>query len=170
MHAFCILEVMKWLSYLPILVFVLITGCGKVEEPKFRRLDSFGIKKLGLQESTVGFNAVYFNPNSFGVTVKEAALDVFIDSSYLGKFVQPAAVSVTDNAEFSIPLEGKISLQNALALNIQNLVGKEVLIRADGAVKVGKAGVFVTKDINYKGRHVLDMDLIKNPAGAGFSR
>ena len=35
-------------------------------------------------------------------------------------------------------------------------------------IKVGKAGVFITKDINYSGRHRLDSTLLKNPAAAGL--
>ena len=158
---------MKWLIGSIAILGITISSCGKVEEPQFRRLDDFGIRKLGIQESTVGFSAVYFNPNNFGVSVKEAVLDVYLDSAYLGKFTQPQVVAVDNKAEFAIPLEAKISLQNAMNLGLERKLGKEVSVRADGSVKVGKAGVFVTKDINYKGRHVLDMNLIKNPAAAG---
>lgn len=146
----------------------LLSSCGKVEEPEFRRLSNFGIRKFGLQESTIGFNAIYYNPNNFGVSVKEAALDVYIDSVYLGKFIQPQVVDVANKAEFSIPLEATITLRNAMNLGLENKMGKEVQVRADGSVRVGKAGVYVTKDIDYKGRHLLDLNLIKNPAGAGF--
>jgi hypothetical protein len=55
-------------------------------------------------------------------------------------------------------------------LGLENKMGKEVQVRADGSVRVGKAGVYVTKDIDYKGRHLLDLNLIKNPAGAGLSQ
>ena len=154
-----------------VLVFgALLFSCGKVEEPQFRRLSHFGIRKFGLQESTIGFYAVYFNPNNFGVSVKEAALDVYIDSVYLGKFTQPQAVDVANKAEFSIPLEATITLRNAMNLGLENKMGKEVQVRADGSVRVGKAGVYVTKNIDYKGRHLLDLNLIKNPAGAGLNQ
>lgn len=163
------MRMIKWILT-SLLVGVLASSCGKVEEPEFRRLNNFGIRKLGLQESTVGFNAVYYNPNNFGVTVKEAALDVYLDSTYLGKFTQPQPVEVDNKAEFSIPLETTISFQKAMNMGLENKLGKEVLVRADGSVRIGKAGVFITKDIDYKGRHVLDLNLIKNPAGAGLSR
>lgn len=159
----------KWIIT-TLAIGLLASSCGKVEEPEFRKLNNFGIRKLGLQESTVGFNAVYYNPNNFGVSVKEAALDVYIDSTYLGKFTQPQQVEVDNKAEFSIPLEATVTLQNAMSLGLEKKLGKEVLVRADGSVKIGKAGVFVTKDIDYKGRHLLDMNLIKNPAGAGLGR
>lgn len=110
----------------------------------------------------------YFNPNNFGVAVKEADIDLYVDSFYLGKFVQPQLVDVSATAEFSIPMEGTISWRDAVKSNLHKQAGKEVSVRASGSVKVGKAGVFVNKEINYAGRHVLDLDLLKNPAGAGF--
>ncbi len=127
----------------------------------------FGVKKLGLKETVVGLSVTFYNPNNFGVTVKEAAIDVYIDSLYLGKFVQPHAVSVRNKADLIIPMEGTIGFDKAVQFNIPGLIGKEVFIQAKGTVKVGKAGVFITKDFNYSGRHKLDAGLIKNPAGAG---
>lgn len=144
-----------------ILLMVFFLSCGQIAEPEFRRLDKFGIKKLSLKETVVGFNATYFNPNGFGVAVKEAAFDVYIDSIYLGKFSQPNEISVLQKAEFSIPMEGSVSLEKALQFNLPSLVGKEVSVKADGSVKLGKAGVFITKDIHYQGRHKLDAALLK---------
>lgn len=157
---------MKWFTLL-LLCFV-FTACGKLKDPEFRRLDHFKLEKLGLQESIVSFAAVYYNPNNVGVTVKEADFDVYVDSAYLGKFLQPQEISVNQQSEFSIPLRGTISLAKAFELKIPQLVGKEVLIRADGKVKVGKGEIFISKDIHYSGRQVLDESLLKNPAGAGF--
>ncbi len=147
---------------------LLLFSCGKVADPEFRRIDNFGVKKMGIKESVIGFDVVYFNPNKFGVSVKETLLDVYIDSALIGKFSQVSPIEVKENEEFRIPLEGSISIQKAFQLNIPNLIGKEVLIRAEGATRVGRSGVFINKDIKYSGRHKLNADLLKNPASAGF--
>jgi LEA14-like dessication related protein len=154
--------------YCVLFAFTLLLSCGKIEEPQFRRLQDFGLKSFGLQESVVGFSVIYYNPNNIGVTVKEAAFDIFIDNVFLGKFNQTNNVDVDRNAEFSIPMEGKLSVQTALKMNLQNLIGKEVLIKAVGNVKVGKAGIFTTKAITYEGKQRINADLLKNPAGAGL--
>lgn len=159
---------MKALPLFALLICLVLASCGKIEDPEFRRLDNFGVRKLGLRESTVGFNASYYNPNQFGVSVKEAVFDIYVDSVYLGKFTQPQQVEVSEKSEFSIPLEGTISLEKALNMNIPSLVGRTVLLRANGSVKLGKAGVFINRKIDYKGQHKLDETLIKNPAGAGL--
>jgi hypothetical protein len=171
MHVFCTPFYMN-ISILPasllLALLILVSSCGKVEDPQFRRLEHFGIQKIDLKQAVVGFDATFFNPNKFGVNVKEAVLDIYIDSAYLGKFAQARDVAVTSDAEFSIPLEGNLSWKQTLNSEWKKQIGKEVLLKATGAVKVGKAGVFITKNIAYQGRHKLDMSLLKNPAGAGF--
>jgi LEA14-like dessication related protein len=146
----------------------LFPSCGKVEKPRFRHLENFQVKKVGLQNAVVEFDAMFFNPNRFGLNVKEAAFDIYVDSLYLGKFTQQKDVMVSSGTNFSIPLEGTLTWQQVLKSEWKDLVGREVLLKANGLVKLGKAGVFVTKNIAYQGRHKLDMDLLKNPAGAGF--
>ena len=152
MHAICLVSVMRLKRLLPFLLLIIFSGCTKIKEPQFRRIDNFHLKNFGLQEAVVAFNVSYFNPNNFGVTVKEAAADVYLDSVYLGKFVQDSTIAVKKNAEFSIPLSGTVSLQTVLNLNLQELSQREVLLRANGNVKVGKAGIFITKPFNYQGK------------------
>ena len=141
---------------LPFLVLIALAGCTKIKEPQFQRIDNFRLKNFGLQDAVIALNVSYYNPNNFGVTVKEAGADVYLDTIYLGKFVQDSTVSVKKNSEFSIPLSGSVSFQTILNLNIQELSQREVLLKANGNVKVGKAGIFITKPFNYQGKHKLE--------------
>ena len=140
-------------------ISLLVTSCAKIKDPEFRRLDNFGVQKLGLKETTIGVDVVYFNPNNFGVTVKEAEADLYIDTIFVGKFTQPRSIEVGKNAEFAIPLSGGISLQTALKLRLTDLKDREVSVRADGSVKVGKGGVFVSRPVKYQGKHKVDLSL-----------
>ncbi|WP_148661096.1 LEA type 2 family protein [Flavisolibacter tropicus] len=159
---------MKIYSLLIALLLAFLSSCTDIKDPQFRRLEDFGIRKINFINADIGFNVVCYNPNSFGLTAKETALDVYVDSIYLGKFIQPQTTEVSKNAEFIIPLEGKIDIASALKLNRKDLLNREILLRANGNIKVGKAGVYITKDINYSGRHRLDSTLLKNPAAAGL--
>src|SRR5215207_2588018 len=143
-------------TYLSFLLVIVLAGCGKVKEPEFRRVGQFKVKSLGLLQTTIGFNVTYFNPNNFGVTVKETSADVYMDSVFLGKFIQDSTIGVQKNAEFSIPLSGSISLQTALQMNIQDVGQREILLKAEGSTKVGKAGIFINKPIKYVGKHRLE--------------
>lgn len=152
MHAICVIYKMKMFRLLP-LFLLLLAGCAKVKDPEFRRVDNFHLKNFGLQNAVIAFNVTYFNPNNFGVTVKEAEADVYVDSIYLGKFIQDSSIAVKKNGEFSIPLSGSVMLQPVLNLNLQELSQREVLLKANGSVKVGKAGIFVTKPFTYNRKH-----------------
>jgi len=142
-----------------LLLLTFFGACKKVQDPEFRRLENFRVKSIGLQGSQIGFSVTYFNPNNFKVSVKEAEAEVFIDSVSMGVFKQDTIVTVQKNAEFSIPLSGTITFQNARKLNIETLPFREVSVMANGNVRVGKAGIFVSKPFNYQGRHRLSIKL-----------
>ena len=139
----------------------LLSSCAKIIEPEFRRVENFAVKNADLREVAVAFAVVYYNPNKFGVKVKDAVMDVYIDSVYGGKFTQPAETVVNGLADFSIPVEGKVSLQQAFKLDITDLVGREVFIRANGNIKIGKGGVYVNRPILYEGRETINADFLK---------
>src|SRR5687768_4612290 len=126
-------------------LLLLLASCTRIENPQFRRVEHFGVKKFGLQQAVIGFDATFHNPNKFGVTVKEAVFDFYADTVYIGKFVQPKEITVNPRGEFSIPMEGTISWLKALDPEVQRMAGRQVLLRADGNVKLGKAGVFINK-------------------------
>lgn len=144
--------------YPSLLVFILVfaMGCARLKEPEFRRIDDFGLKKLELEKATIGFSVTYFNPNNSGVNVKEAVADIYLDTVYMGKFVQDRNVDVGKNSEFSIPFSGTIPLQKVLKLGLSDIAARSVQLRAEGSVKVGKAGIYVTRPIQYSGQHKLD--------------
>lgn len=136
---------------------IALSSCGKIEDPQFKQIEHFRIKSLGLKETAVGLNVTFYNPNSFGLHVKEAACDIYIDSVYAGKFVQDEEVDVGRQSAFSIPLTGNIPLSTALKLDINKLINSDVNFKANGSVKVGKAGVFITKPFDYQGTHRIKM-------------
>lgn len=146
---------MKTIS--PLLLFSVfgLMACNNIKEPEFRKVDKFGLRNLSLQEATVGFEVTYHNPNNFGVTVKEAEADVYIDSTYLGKFIQDKTIDVSKTADFSIPFSGTIPLKTVVGMDLESMAQKEVFLKAEGSAKIGKAGIYMTKPINYSGRHRL---------------
>lgn len=150
---------MKYTPLLPLfaVIMILSTSCGKIQDPEFRKLQSWKVKKIDFEKTDLGFSITYFNPNSFGLNVKEAEADFYIDSVFIGKFRQDREVEVKKNQEFSIPLSGSIPMATALKLDLKSLATKNISIRADGSVKLGKAGVFVTKPFTYNGKHKLDI-------------
>lgn len=150
---------MKLKQLIPYLAIIIFTSCSKVKDPEFRRLENFEVKKLGIQQVDIGFKVTYFNPNNFGVGVKEAVADFYIDSVYIGKFTQDAEIEVSKNAEFSVPFSGAIPLAQALKLRLNDFTNRDLQLKANGSVKVGKAGVYISRPFTYSGKHKLDLKL-----------
>ena len=147
----------KPLTYsIVVLMSLFLSSCKKIKDPEYRRLEHFAVKNIDLQNAVIGFSITYFNPNSFGVSVKEAVTDVYIDSVYLGKFTQDNAVDVGSNSEFSIPVSGGVSLITLTRLNYQNIGNRNIHVMAKGTIKVGKAGIFVNRPFAYVGDHKLE--------------
>src|SRR5688572_11708375 len=94
---------------------------GDVQDPEFRRIENFGVKSVGLQHATLGFQITYFNPNNFGVTVKEAEADVYIDTLLIGRLVQDQPTEVRGNSEFSIPMTGAVTREVIRKLNLPQM-------------------------------------------------
>ena len=136
-----------------------MSACGKIKDPEFRRLESFGVKNFSPEKVDIGFKVTYYNSNNFTVSVKEAATEVYIDSVYMGKFTQDQVVEVGKQEEFSLPLSGSVSLATALKLKINDLSNRSLLIQATGSVKVGKAGIYITRPFTYSGQHKVDLKL-----------
>lgn len=146
----------KLITPILLLVLSLTTGCKHIQDPEFRRLENFRVKKLGLQETSIGFSVAYHNPNNFGMSAKEAVADIYIDSIFLGRFEQDSLVNVRKTSDFSIPLTGHLSLATAMKMDFQNIGHRELHIHANGSIKIGKAGFYVTKPILYDGGARLD--------------
>jgi LEA14-like dessication related protein len=155
---FALLRNMKWRILIPSLLLLAgsMISCKEVKDPEFRKIDEFGLRNLSLQEARVGFNVTYFNPNDFGVTVKEAEANIYLDSTFMGTFTQDTAIQVNKQSDFTIPFSGTIPLRKAMELNLESLSQKDILLKADGNVKVGKAGIYVSRPIHYQGLHRLD--------------
>ena len=103
-HNICINKLMKFYLVVPVLFLLFLASCSNIKNPEFRKVEQFRVKNVGLQEVTVGFNVSFFNPNKFGVTVKDAVADIYMDSVFLGKFSQDSLIYVNRKADFSIPL------------------------------------------------------------------
>jgi LEA14-like dessication related protein len=146
---------MKMLALFVISVSFAFVGCSKIQEPEFREVREFRVRNIGLEDVTIGFGMTYFNPNNFSVSVKETGAKVYIDSVFLGDFVQDTTIAVGENTDFTIPLSGTITITTFFKMNLKDIHKRAVLIQADGSTKVGKAGIFITKKIRYEGRHRL---------------
>ena len=138
------------LAFLVIVVFM--TSCLEPKELEYRNFQNLSSEKLGFTTSTFKVDLIYYNPNNFGLQLKRTDLDVYIDSNYLGHTAQDFQINIPRRAEFTLPLSIEVDMKNAYKNAIPALFGKEVLVRVVGKVKLGKANVYKSFNVNYEGK------------------
>ena len=131
--------------------FILATSCQAPKELVYRDFKNLKIEKVGFASTTLKLDLIYYNPNNFGLQLKYADLDIFVDNNYLGHSTQDYQINIPRLAEFTMPMQLDVDMKNLLKNSFQSLLGKEVLVKITGTVKLGKANVYKTFPVNYEG-------------------
>ena len=144
---------LRLLSCLLILSF---TACKKPQGFDYRDIRNFKVSDWGFAKSTVSMDLVYFNPNKYGVNLKHVDCDVYLDKTFVGKFILDTSMNIPREAEFILPARMQVDMKNVFKNTLNVLFSKEVLVGAKGTTKVGKGGIFINVPFNYEGRHKVD--------------
>ncbi|HEX8356324.1 MAG TPA: LEA type 2 family protein, partial [Segetibacter sp.] len=115
------------------------------------------LENVGADKARVSMDLVYFNPNNYGVNLKNVNCDIFLDSSFVGKFVLDTMMRIPKNSEFTVPAKMDVDVKNIFKNSLNLLFNKDVKIAAKGSTKVGKGGLYVTIPFNYEGKHKLNL-------------
>lgn len=134
-----------------ILVF-LATSCQAPKELVYRDFKNLSIEKIGFGGSSLKVDLIYYNPNNFGLQLKYTDLDIYVDNNYLGHSAQDYQITIPRLAEFTLPLQIELDMQSILKNALPTLMGKEVLLKISGKVKLGKGNVFKTFPVAYETR------------------
>lgn len=97
-------------------------------------------------EPTLKADVVFFNPNVQKGKLRKIEANVFVNGKKAAVVDQKLNIQVPGNAEFTVPLEMKINLEEQGLLNtLLSLVGaKKVKVRYQGSVRVIYKGLPVT--------------------------
>lgn len=147
------------MSRIPALLIVLVltnASCKKPAGFEYRDIKDFKVESLGFDKSTISMNLVYFNPNSFAVNLKHVDCDVYVDHTFLGKYVLDTLMHIDKRAEFALPSKMEINMKNVFKNSLGALLGQDVLLEVKGNTRVGKAGIFINVPFTYSGRHKVD--------------
>lgn len=135
-----------------IVAFIFFTpSCQAPKELVYRDFKNLKVEKVGFAASTLKVDLIYYNPNNFGLQLKYTDLDIYVDNNYLGHSAQDYQITIPRLAEFTMPLAIEIDMKNLLKNALPSLLGKEVLVKVTGTVKLGKANVYKTFPVYYEG-------------------
>lgn len=146
----------KNLLYLSFVVFAFLS-CSAPKPLEYMSYNNFKIDKLGFDYSTIKLNLTYYNPNNFRMQLRNTDLDVFINGKLFGHSATDTLIQIPKKDTFSLPVSFNVNMQNVYQNALNTLLGKEVLIKVTGKVKVGKANVFMYFPVNYESKETFSL-------------
>lgn len=132
-----------------------IFSCSTPKAIEYRDFSNFRVQKLGFEKSQVKMDLRYYNPNNFGLQLRQTDIAIEINGTYLGGATQDYQINIPKKSDFTIPLVVDLEMKNLLKNGWTSLTNKEVTVKVSGKVKVGKANIFISYPIAYEGKHRL---------------
>lgn len=151
---------MSSLKKLLLLIFVLASswhGMAQVKSLEYLDVQDFRVHKADLQEVTVIVNLRFYNPNWYGMTLKDGDMDAYFNNVYLGKAIADEKTKVPAKDTFLIPVSITARLDKVFSNALDLLMNNTILVKLDGSIKAGKAGIFIRVPIKYEGEQQLNL-------------
>lgn len=146
----------KWTCFSLILI-VMIFSCSSPKELQYQSFHNFSIQKLGFNNSTVSLDIVYYNPNNFGMQLRNSDMDIYIDGSMLGHSSFDTLIRIPRRDTFTLPVKFDVNMQNIYKNAWSALTGKEVTVKLTGKIRIGKANVFMSFPVNYETKETFSL-------------
>lgn len=134
-----------------ITIIFFASSCQAPKELVYRDFKNLKVEKVGFAATTLKVDLIYYNPNNFGLQLKYTDLDIYVDNNYLGHSSQDYQITISKLAEFTMPLAIEVDMKNLLKNALPTLLGKEVMVKITGTVKLGKANVYKIFPVSYEG-------------------
>ena len=132
-------------------------SCSSPKALEYRDYHDFSIDNLGYSNSTIKIDLTYFNPNNFRMQLRNTDLDIFINGKLFGHSFSDTTIQIPRKDTFSLPIKFDVNMQSLYQNALNTLLGKEVMVKVTGKVKVGKANVFMYFPINYESKETFSL-------------
>lgn len=144
---------------LALLVLLPVSSFAQLKSIEYLDVERFRIHKATTQDITVVLNLRFYNPNRYGLTLKDGDVDAWINSNYLGKAIVDEKTRIPARDTFVIPVTLTAPLDKIFTNVLEFLTNKTIIIKLDGSIKAGKAGIFIRVPVRYEGEQQLDFDI-----------
>jgi LEA14-like dessication related protein len=148
---------MKKTVLLAVILGVIFFSCKKPQGFDYRDVRNMKIEKIGFDKTSLKMDLIYFNPNNFGVTLKNVDCDIYIDNNFLGHYKLDTIMKIEKRSEFSLPSNIQVEMKNVYKNALSVLVNKEIELNVKGSSKVSKFGITINVPFDYKGKHRLSI-------------
>jgi len=138
-------------------LFLSIQSNAQVKSLEYVDVQDFRVHKASLQEATVVVFLRFYNPNWYGLTLKDGDIDAYFNNAYLGKAIADEKIKVPAKDTFLIPVTITAGMDKVFSNALDLLMNNKILVKLDGSVKAGKAGIFIRVPIKYEGEQQINL-------------
>jgi LEA14-like dessication related protein len=133
---------------------LLAVACAKPTGFDYLGVKNLKVLSFGLKQSTVAADVEYYNPNKYPVTMKGAAVDVYVNNNYFGKSTLDSSIWIPKKDTFLIPVVLQVDMNGTVMGLLQTLTAgtDSVLVKLEGKAKIGRSGIYINYPIHYEGK------------------
>ncbi|GBL34873.1 hypothetical protein EMGBS15_04680 [Filimonas sp.] len=139
----------KTISFLSVLFVILQSGgCNNVKELDYIGIQSTSIESINLKNAALRINLEYYNPNKFGIDVKETNLSIYLNDKFVALADQPEKTQIPKLSNFTFPVVAHFDPFKILGTAFSSLFSKTSKMTILGTAKLGKGGVYIKVPIS----------------------
>lgn len=123
-------------------------SCTKVKELDYKGIKRTELQTLSLKNAALRIELAYYNPNKFGLDVKETNLSIYLNNKFVAIADQPQKTQVPREAEFTFPIVAHFDPLKVIGTAISSIFSKSNKLTIQGTAKVGKGGIYIKLPVN----------------------
>jgi LEA14-like dessication related protein len=125
--------------------------------PDFINVQNLKIHQLGFNESVVSADLKYYNPNQFGVQLRKAEAEVYVNGVKSGRSQLDSVLMIPKKDTFYLPVQMVVTMKDLFPNVLDVFLSREVLIKIEGIVYLRKGGINFSVPIRYEGRQKVNI-------------
>lgn len=135
-------------------IMLITAACQKPKSPEFVTVKDVKIVSMDDRQVVLEGIAIFNNPNSYKLVVKEIAVDVEVNQIAVGKVNQPEEFEVPAKADFEVPMiiafSPKDVYKDLFSGLLDVLTNKKMDVYYKGFVRIKALGITVKVPIDHK--------------------
>ncbi len=124
------------------------SSCNQVKELEYKGIKYTQLETFKLNQAAIRINLEYYNPNNFGVDVKETNLSIYLNDKFIGLADQPEKTQIAKQSTFLFPVVAHFDPLKIIGTAFSSLFSKTNTIKIQGHAKLGKSGVYIKVPVN----------------------
>ena len=119
-------------------------SCGSsIKELEYKGIQKTQIQTMSFNNAAIQVDLGYYNPNNFGIDVKETSLSIYLNDKFVALADQPSKTQIPKMANFSFPVVAHFDPLKVIGPAIASLFSKKNKLGIQGSAKLGKGGVYI---------------------------